>query len=74
VRFRLANGIREGDKDEVFGRCVKEIDVSVEVEYEGEWLCCEWKYLGFIWEAKAAKNRQLRWVIVPGIGYDFKCF
>jgi len=50
------------------------IDVSVEVEYEGRGFCYECKYLRFIWAAKAAKNRRLRWVMVPGIGYDFKCF
>ncbi len=61
-------------KSEVFGSCVEEIDVSVEVKYEGRWLCCGWKYLRFIRAAKAAKNRRLRWVMVPGIGYDFKCF
>ncbi len=61
-------------KSEVFGSCVEEIDVSVEVEYEGEWLCCGREYLRFIWAAKAAKNRRLRWVMVPGIGYAFKCF
>jgi len=33
-------------KSEVFGRCVKEIDVYVEVEYEfGR--CYEWKYLRY---------------------------
>ena len=35
-------------KSEVFGKCVEEIDVSVEVEYEGRWICCECKYLRFI--------------------------
>ena len=74
MRIRRANGIREGDKDEVFGRCVKEIDVSIEAEYKGEWLCCEWKYLRLIWEAKAAQNRRYRWVMVSGIGCTFKCF
>jgi hypothetical protein len=29
-----------GIESEVFGRCVEEIDVSVEVEYGGVWLCC----------------------------------
>ena len=43
-------------KSEVFGSCVEEIEVSVEVEYEGEWLCCGREYLSFIWEAKAAQN------------------
>jgi hypothetical protein len=42
-------------KSEVFGSCVEEIDVSVEVEYEGRWICCECKYLRFIWAAKAAQ-------------------
>jgi hypothetical protein len=36
-------------KSEVFGSCVGVIFVSVEVEYEGRWLCCEQKYLRFIW-------------------------
>ena len=61
-------------KSEVFGRCVEEIDVSVEVEYEGEWLCCGREYLSFIWEAKAAQNRRYRWVMVPGIGYLLSFF
>ena len=29
-----------GIVSEVFGRCVEEIDVYVEVEYGGVWLCC----------------------------------
>ena len=58
-------------KSEVFGRCVKEIDVSVEVKYRRSWLCCVWKYLRFIWEAKAAQDRQWRWAMVPGIGCCF---
>ncbi len=53
-------------KSEVFGSCVEEIEVSVEVEYEGRWLCCEQKYLRFTWEAKAAQSRQCGWVKVPG--------
>ena len=32
-------------KSEVFGRCVEEIDVSVEVKNEDGWLCCEWNYM-----------------------------
>jgi len=35
-------------KSEVFGRCVEGIDVSLEVEYAGEWLCCGWKYLRYL--------------------------
>jgi hypothetical protein len=27
-------------KSEVFGRCVEEIDVSVEIENRDAWLCC----------------------------------
>jgi len=61
-------------KSEVFGRCVEEIEVSVEVKNGDLLLCYECKYLRFIWAAKAAQNRQLRWVKVPGIGYAFKCF
>ena len=59
---------------EVFGRYVEEIDVYVEVEYGGVWLCCGREYLRFIWEAKAAQNRRYRWVMVPGIGCAFRCF
>ena len=29
---------------EVFGSCVGGIDVSVEVEYGDDWLCCGWNY------------------------------
>jgi hypothetical protein len=58
-------------KSEVIGSCVEEIKVSVEVEYEGRWLCCEQKYRRFIWAAKAAQNRQLRSEVVPGIGCLF---
>jgi hypothetical protein len=43
-------------KSYVFGRCVEEIEVSVEVEYGGVWLCCGWKFLMYIWEAKAAQD------------------
>ena len=32
---------------EVFGSCVGEIDVSVEKEKRGPWLCCGLIYLGF---------------------------
>ena len=33
---------------EVFGRYVAEIDVSVEIKNVVVWLCCGWKYLGFV--------------------------
>jgi len=61
-------------ESEVLGSCIEEIDVLVDAKYEGRWLCCEWKCLKFIWEAKAAQNRRYRWVMVPGIGCAFKCF
>ena len=61
-------------KSEVFGRCVEGINVLVKVEYAGEWLCCGWKYLRFILVEKADQNSRYRWVMVPGIGYAFKCF
>ena len=34
--------------NEVFGRCVGEIDVSVEIKNVVVWLCCWWNYLGFM--------------------------
>ena len=40
VRFRLANGIRAGVEREVFGSCVGEINVLVEIVNRGVWLCC----------------------------------
>ena len=61
-------------KSEVFGRCVEEIEVSVEVKNGDLLLCYECKYLRFIWAAKAAQSRQLRWVMVPGIGCAFRYF
>jgi hypothetical protein len=33
----------------VFGECVEEIEVSVEVKNEDGWLCCGRTYLKFIW-------------------------
>ena len=35
-------------KSEVFGSCVEEIEVSVEVKNGDLLLCYEWKYLRFI--------------------------
>ena len=61
-------------KSEVFGSCVEKIDVSVRMENRGFWLCCELKYLRFIWAGKAAINLCWRWVMVPGIGYCFGAF
>ena len=58
-------------KSEVFGSCVEEIEVSVEVKNGDLLLCYECKYLKFIWAAKAAQNRQCGWVKVPGIGCCF---
>ena len=49
-----------GIVSEVFGRCVEEIDVYVEVEYGGVWLCCAREYFRFIWEAKAAQDWHWR--------------
>jgi hypothetical protein len=34
--------------NEVFGSCVEEIFVSVEIKNTGAWLCCRRKYLRFI--------------------------
>jgi len=58
-------------KSEVFGRCVEEIEVSVKVKNGDLLLCYECKYLRYIWAAKAAQNRQLRWVMVPSIRWRF---
>ena len=46
---------------EVFGGCVGEIDVSVEVENRGGWLCCGWNYMGFILVGKVPQDWQYRW-------------
>ena len=59
---------------EVFGRCVGGIDVSVEVEYGDDWLCCGRKYLRFILASKAVHDCVRRCIIVPGIGVRFWCF
>ena len=41
---------------EVFGSCVEEIDVSVEIENSEVWLCCGWNYLGFIFWRDSGSN------------------
>ena len=41
---------------EVFGSCVGEIDVSVEVENSEVWLCCGWQYLGCFGAGKVAQD------------------
>ena len=43
-------------ESEVFGSSVGEIDVSVEIENRGVWLCCGWEYLRFILAGKAAQD------------------
>ena len=53
---------------------LREIDISVELKKWDDWLCFEWKYLRFIWAAKASQDWRHMWVMVPGIGYAFKCF
>ena len=40
-------------ENEVFGSSVEEIDVSVEVENRGVWLCCGRKYLRFVLGVKS---------------------
>ena len=61
-------------RDEVFGRCVEEIDVSVEIKNVVVWLCCGLIYLGFVLAGKAAQYLRWRWVMVPGIGGCFGRF
>ena len=39
---------------EVFGRCVGEINASVEIENRGGWLCYWLKYFRFVLVGKAA--------------------
>ena len=41
---------------EVFGSCVGEIDVSVEVENSEVLLCYGWNYLGFILGVKSGSG------------------
>jgi len=53
---------------EVFGSCVEEISISVEIESRGDLLCCGWKYLRLILVKKAAQDWRWRWVMVSGIG------
>ena len=61
-------------RDEVFGRCVEEIDVSVEIKNVVVWLCCGWNYLGFILAGKVAEDWRWRRAMVPGIGWHFGRF
>ena len=59
---------------EVFGRCVGEINVSVEIENRGDWLCCGWNYLRFILAGNVAQYLRWWWEMVPGIGGYFGRF
>ena len=61
-------------RSEIFGSCVGEINILVEVENSEVWLCCALIYLGFVLAGKAAKDWCRRVVMVPGIGGHFRCF
>jgi hypothetical protein len=56
---------------EVFGSCVGEVNISVEIENSGFWHCCEQKYLRFILASKAAQYLRWKREMVPGIGGRF---
>ena len=43
-------------ESEMFGSCVAEINVSVEMENRGCWLCCGWKYLRIIFGDKSGSR------------------
>ena len=58
-------------RDEVFGSCVGEINVSAELKNGDAWLCCGWKYLVFILAGKVPHDWLWRWEMVPGIGGCF---
>ena len=61
-------------KSEVFGSCVEEIYVSVEIENRDAWLCCVGVLFRLIWEGKAVQDCVRRWMIMPGIGGRFWFF
>jgi hypothetical protein len=61
-------------RSEVCGRCVGEINVSVELKDEDGWLCVGLKYLRLLAALKAPQAWRLRWVMVPGIGCRFGLF
>ena len=61
-------------RSEVFGSCVGEIDISVEVENGDVLLCCGWKYLSFIEAVKAAQDSLRRWAMVPGVRWRLGAF
>ena len=53
---------------EVFGSCVEEIDVSVELKNGDGWLCGGWKYSKLTLAGKASQSWCCRVLMVPGIG------
>lgn len=53
---------------EVFGRCIGEVNASIEIENRDVWLCYGWNYLGFVLAGKAAQYLWRGWEMVPGIG------
>ena len=54
-------------RGEVFGICVEEINISVEIENKGVSLCCWWKYMRLFWGGKAAQKSVL--VVGDGARY-----
>ena len=58
-------------RGEVFGSCVEEIGVSIELKNGDAWLCCGLKYLGFILSVKSSSRLAVWWTIVPCIGGHF---
>ena len=55
-------------ESEVCGSCAGKINVSIELENRGAWLCCGWDYFGFILAGKVAEDWRWRRAMVPGIG------
>jgi hypothetical protein len=59
---------------ELFDRSVGEINVSVEMDSGGTWLCFELIYLRLILACKLPQDWQHRRKMVPGIGVRFGLF
>jgi hypothetical protein len=58
-------------ESEVFGSCVEDICISLELMNGDFMLCCRWTYARFIWVVRVAQNRRWTWAMEQGNGWLF---
>ena len=58
-------------ESDVFGSCVEDICISLELMNGDFLLCYRWIYVRFIWVVRVAQNRRWTWSMEQGIGWLF---